>query len=113
MTSTITERVARGAALLDEREPGWHQRINLERLWMRMTCDCILGQLYDPGQDDVKSEYQDDGYWVGLRALNIPAHPVRYPEAYGFAAEDTGEYNALDKAWRELIGSRRAGEPRG
>jgi len=43
---TIATRVARGAALLDERRPGWAGEIGRRiDLW---DCDeCVLGQLYE------------------------------------------------------------------
>lgn len=34
------------ARLLDERIPGWHQRINLDVLDIMNPCACVLGQLY-------------------------------------------------------------------
>ena len=50
--TTIAERVAAGAAFLDEHEPGWADRVNLKRLYIGSTCNCMLGQLrgeYLPG----------------------------------------------------------------
>ncbi len=38
-------RIARGAAYLDERAPGWRQRINLGRLNLSECTRCVLGQL--------------------------------------------------------------------
>lgn len=49
--STAAERVAKGAAFLDERQPGWRDHIEIMRLDMRSGCDCVLGQL-----DDRKTE---------------------------------------------------------
>ena len=43
--STEAERVAAGAAYLNEREPGWLQRIDLDRLDLKAPCRCVLGQL--------------------------------------------------------------------
>lgn len=46
MTQTeARERVARGAALLDEKRPGWANAINTGELDMSVDCMCILGQL--------------------------------------------------------------------
>ena len=107
MPDTIAARVARGAALLDEKQPGWVERIDLGALWMRDTCGCVLGQLYEDPADPMR----DDGYWLGLRALEIPARPVSAPERFGFAVEDPQDYGALDAAWRTLVESRRTGTP--
>jgi hypothetical protein len=35
-----------GAAWLDEHDPGWADRVIVERLDIRQPCNCILGQLY-------------------------------------------------------------------
>ena len=103
MTATIAERVAAGAALLDEREPGWWQRINLARLDLEAPCRCILGQL----DDDL-----GEGRWRDLLArFGVAACDDAY---YGFNAEEgrqePGQYASLTAAWRELIGARREAE---
>lgn len=46
---TVTEareRVAKGAALMDQVRPGWAQEINPATLQMRSLCNCIIGQCY-------------------------------------------------------------------
>lgn len=43
--SGVAERVAAGAAYLDDREPGWWERIDMDRLDMSAECLCVLGQL--------------------------------------------------------------------
>jgi hypothetical protein len=103
--STIAERVAKGAALLDEHMPGWWKRIDLNRLEQVSPCGCVLGQLWT---DDKYAE--DGGYWPALVALGIPARPAERPAEYGFA-EPTSEfagYAALDDEWTRLIKARRA-----
>lgn len=40
------EAAAKGAALLDERMPGWHARIDLDRLDLADGKQCVLGQLF-------------------------------------------------------------------
>lgn len=42
----FSEEVARGAELLDEKIPGWHEVIALDKLDMRRGEHCILGQLF-------------------------------------------------------------------
>lgn len=39
------ERVARGAALLDAKRPGWASRIDVGTLTLHDACGCIVGQL--------------------------------------------------------------------
>lgn len=38
-------RVAAGARLMDAKKPGWHNRIDKERLDFFSDCNCIIGQV--------------------------------------------------------------------
>jgi hypothetical protein len=104
--STIAERVARGAALLDEREPGWWQRIDLSKLDLASTCRCVLGQLWI---DMAIEDDEEDPYNMALRDLSL--YHGR-DEDLGFDREDGEQYPPLTAAWRELIEERRGDEPR-
>lgn len=99
--TTIDERVAAGAAWLDEHRPGWWQRINLDTLDLGDPCKCVLGQEY--GQfGNAPDEMWDHG-----------SNAHRRDRAMGFNAEavDFGrgddEFDALTAAWRTLITARR------
>jgi hypothetical protein len=102
MIAAITERVERGAALLDERRPGWWQLIDLDALDIRSTCNCVAGQLGALGGDE-------DPYLKTMRDLGI--HLGEPERGYGFDAYQVfrggGEYEALTEAWRGLILHRR------
>jgi hypothetical protein len=100
--ATIAERVAKGAALLDEKIPGWDKDIDLARLDLASPCRCILGQLH---YSEDASEAFDD-YWVGLGRLNMNAFTSM---AFGFAAFSyrQGEYDALGAEWSRVILARR------
>jgi hypothetical protein len=95
---TITERVERGAALLDEKRPEWWQLIELERLDIGSHCDCIAGQL-------------SGGYNYRFLA-DIGVENAEHEESAGFdtfrQCDRETEYAALTAAWRALIESRRA-----
>jgi hypothetical protein len=68
---TTAERVARGAALLDQYRPGWADEIDLHELRIESGSDCVLGQLYgDYGEGRER-----------LRILN-----TTHSEALGFTA---------------------------
>jgi hypothetical protein len=90
--STISERVARGAAWLDEQRPGWVDEIDLHDLALASPCRCILGQIFGDF-DDVK---------------------MRGPMARGFNAYKSDydgemrEFGELEREWRRVITERRA-----
>jgi hypothetical protein len=114
---TMTERVVRGAALLDERMPGWEAKIDLDRLDLNSAWDCVLGQLY--GQDD-RNGY-DRGKLMLDMSLPIAAdHGFSQfgpgcPRTRALGDQDRDEllaineaYRELTNTWRDLILSRRA-----
>ncbi len=103
--TTVAERVGRGAALLDEKMPGWDKLINLDELWQRSACECVLGQLW---AEDAGAQERNGGYWPALEQLGMPAYPTRIPTEYGFAAESADDYDELDAEWQKLILSRRS-----
>jgi hypothetical protein len=97
--TTIAERVARGAALLDEKQPGWWQRIYPDIIDIDSCERCVLGQVYEA------EDGNDYGYSTGLTALGIDLGGPEHD--HGFDC-DWDEQEDLTAAWRELIESRRA-----
>lgn len=116
--------VARGAALLDTREPGWERRVDPARLHMADGYYCILGQLFGD-------------YNVGIHAIGIfsgtgrhHAEPQDNEQAaacdFGFLADEDWDedrdyyagveplgdqpftYADLNAAWLTLLLARRA-----
>lgn len=59
-------RVAKGAALLDAKKPGWVKTIDLSSLDMGDPCLCVLGQIF--GYEPNESGWPP-GYSQGLKAL--------------------------------------------
>ena len=95
MADTIAARVARGAALLDERIPGWDQRIDLDTLDIDSCQNCVLSQLF-----------------------GSPQNAFDFNPYYGFDIEDYNPRSRLSSIrraqrltaqWRRVIGARRAG----
>lgn len=88
----ISERVARGVALLDSVEPGWFHRINVDALDVSQYDRCVLGQLYRD-------------YSFGIKALGIL--PREQAAEHGFQVEYIAraplEYQALTQEWRRVI----------
>jgi hypothetical protein len=102
--TTIAERVAKGAALLDELVPDWWHRIDLTTLALVSPCQCVLGQLF-PSPDYALSSYTN-----GLVALHLETYAG---SDFGFDADtagtdgEGGEYDALTTEWRRVIEERR------
>ena len=104
-------RASRGALLLDDRDPGWAERVDPGSLHLSDGSACVLGQLW--------GEYRQ-----GLgraRVLDFSSAPSRFvsPVDLGFqAVGDLGDaaealdYTYLTRAWRDEVAGRRAsGEP--
>jgi hypothetical protein len=98
MPESIKKRVARGAALLDEKSPGWHLKIYPSVLKMSSCFNCVLGQAcggFGPEAfDGLGIEYPEDA---------VP---------YGFDFDPKSnnsyhEYTALREAWIREVERRR------
>lgn len=103
----ITERVERGAALLDERMPGWWRRVYLGALDIWSSCDCVAGQ--QPGG------YPETMNRLGIgHSLEAAAHGFEHyapdPDlSIGEAGRSIAEEcAALTEAWCALILVRQA-----
>lgn len=120
--TTITERVAAGAAFLDEHDPQWwradvERAIDLKTLDLRLYDSCILGQrcplevlaayldrsvhlAFD--DDDETQKY--DAYGEAIAAdFNVPG----WPQQHGFNGWDGDEFKPLTAEWKRVIWERR------
>ena len=99
ITATIRERVERGAAWLDEIQPGWRNRVNVRLLSMDCGDDCILGQVFA----DVTS------YFCGYLYAYYTFFGGDEDQiiAYGFEApllrNDDRDYSTLTAAWQHYL----------
>lgn len=66
---TIASRVTAGIAFLDEKVPGWREKIDMNRLELNNSNNCILGQLFDNG--DANS--WESGFDRGCEELSLQA----------------------------------------
>jgi hypothetical protein len=85
--STLPKNVERGAQFLDERVPGWRERVVPEKLNLANDCDCIIGQTF--------GEYGD-----GLQLLGLDHRAARN---FGFYVSGRQQWDALTAAWRKVL----------
>lgn len=104
---SIADRVAAGAAYLDEHIPDWVRLITVERLDISSGCRCILGQLH-------AEDYPYPGEMPGEAGMQ-PGDANRTRIAMGFEVDsDLGddraglEYGWLTDEWARVIEQRRA-----
>lgn len=92
-----TERVHRGATLLDEQRPGWAAAINVARLDLASPWECVLGQIGggEPGC------FNDLTEALGLDTMDAL-------RAHGFEREQTEAYSDLREPWVAEITARQA-----
>lgn len=96
--SQISEAAARGAQFLDERQPGWAERIDTESLSMIRPCRCIIGQL------------SGSRYSAGFQKIVNEGHPAysEHAQSLGFVidAEWDDQWDQLTGAWLKEIEKR-------
>lgn len=107
MKERTMEAVRSGAALLDEREPGWRDRIAPMDLAMDACHTCVIGHVW--GLTNVE-EWQLvlDRYDRALETLGIPSDRRDHRRssrsaAYGFIPTDGESWVGLRDAWIGFI----------
>ena len=121
----ITERVAAGAAFLDEHDPGWwradvERAINLDGLQLDSGGQCVLGQrcpmeVYRNRPEAWMSPYSAQAADLsGFDAAVNGAELDDWAADRGFDADLPAsgkwrdEYDGLDAEWKRVITERRA-----
>ena len=106
LEASYRENVTRGAVWLDEKEPGWWERIDLERLDMDSLTDCIIGQLYGDFWD--WEEVRDNS--EAASDLGFDAYSdYELREKFGYYCHDVGgDYAVLWALWNEEIAERKS-----
>jgi len=112
-------RVAKGAALLDEENPGWITGINWTTFSIRSTVECVLGQLYD--EWGFGSGYSRGAQALGLSftcgcdecELELEPGPNGYAFEYGFTVEvcrneESDAWDEVEAAWLRYAADRKA-----
>lgn len=99
---TIEESVALGAALLDERLPGWSEQVEIEELNMVSGAYCVLGQVFGDYLDGVADLWES--------AMN-DVHRTDLAIEHGFDTEGgNDDYELLRAEWTEQVARRRLAE---
>lgn len=103
----VQERVQRGAAYLDEVDPGWHRRVNADTLELEDGRHCVLGQLHGEFRLGLGRSH--------LVSLSSAPRASLSPVAHGFKcvgnvseAWQARDYELLTAAWREAVQTRTA-----
>jgi hypothetical protein len=85
------EKVRNGATFLDEHDPGWRERINLDEFYFFSSHHCVLGQLYG-------------SFGRGKEILNITWDKAF---RFGFDNETFASGQQIQEAWINEIRSGR------
>lgn len=95
MELTITERVAKGAAFLDEHFTGWWERIDLNTLNIDSCDNCVLGQLW------CTAPQEEQGQIVAQAVQSMVAKRWDLQMAHQIMREQT-PYGRIATAYEEL-----------
>jgi len=89
-TGKYAERIERGAAFLDEKVPGWREKIDLDKLDIRASSHCVVGQ----ATDDYFANVEDS--WFGEDFYDAAV-------AHGFEWDLDDDAEDLTAEWRQYI----------
>ena len=103
--------VAKGAALLDEKKPGWREEMNWSDFDITQPCDCVLGQCFAPPKGRGWGSYNRGLDFLcpppgGESHLEKIHRRVPFSVEYGFDVprdddRPGGNYVILQRAWLE------------
>jgi hypothetical protein len=96
VSATIAERVAAGAAFLDENEPGWFRLVDVASLRLEDCFSCVIGQLAGAYEDGLEEYGIDFAQSIDLGFGEL-----------GFLIEGC-DYPGLTAEWKRVITERGA-----
>lgn len=99
----MIEQVIKGAAVLDEKVPGWRDKIDPDTLDLESLEDCVLGQLF-PLEESERMDY-GTAWGKGMKTLFPNYLDTNEHIEYGFEC-DSGNgqtYEELTAAWKEYL----------
>lgn len=103
------ERVARGARFLDERDPGWYQRVNPVTLELADGQSCVLGQLHGDFRLGLSRSLLLNFSSAPRASLSPVSHGFKCVSGVAEAVQDK-DYELLNRAWRAAVRERRASD---
>lgn len=103
MNKQIPEEVKAGMALLDEKAPGWRDKIHPQQLNMSFCFTCILGQVF--------GEYHHGLKQLGIAEsdeVEVNEEIDEQAKQLGFQSKVRGsngwrDYDYLTQAWKEAL----------
>lgn len=97
-------RVTSGAARLTERRPGWFWEIDLNRLDLKSTCQCVLGQLWGG---------ETGSYSRAVEELGFNAYGDDRNHGFDLLSGDytSNAFDKLQDEWVRVITELRAANP--
>lgn len=100
MMDSVEARVARGAALLDEKRPGWERKIDLAVFALDDGCKCVVGQLF--------GDYIDGIGLLGCPGPWNTALDLEWERRHGFLTSygESWSWEELEEAWASLLKER-------
>lgn len=114
MELTVAQRVASGAAWLDEQKPGWERIVDLPKFKIEDGCRCVLGQVFEEEHQE-HQEYLLPRHWASsawswvVLYHGLGKHDPEWSIDLGFDAIHLSyqqDYEALQEAWTQLIKNR-------
>jgi hypothetical protein len=101
MTLNADEAVAKGAKLLDEHEPAWYERIDLDRLDQNSSKNCVLAQLFN-------GEFYRALDFFGIEEVDSRLYGFSGNSPFRNWADHNASTKPLTDAWKAFILARRA-----
>ena len=107
---TTTERVMKGAALLDEKVPDWRGRVNVTVLNLADPWRCVLGQvfgLYSTGAAELFGSVPFDNGSYFERSEAIQNHGFLHTgdDINAMDWRNNGDADPLNQSWKDYLSS--------
>lgn len=118
--SSLSERVAAGAAWLDEHVPDWADRVSLPEFEMESRCDCVLGQVFATVEGDSHTRHAEndlgfdrvvDGWSLDVDGSQTHGEVLSRSASQALAFDappghGLDEYDLMQMEWTEFIAAR-------